>query len=244
MANDYKDSKIPPSPRSGAPRGGSARGMNPMFLGVIIGLLLGIVLALVIAIWLNRSASPFQEKSRPVDALPTIAARPAASSSINKNDVRAVPNEVAKDGSDKPRFEFYDILPGEKGSKMDAANKATPPAKKSAESPPATALKTAPEIKRDAPIVKANGVAAIPAGIGKESYLLQAGAFQNESEAENLKAQIAFAGMEAFVRSVNLPDKGTLYRVRLGPYKSFEEVNRIKTALSQNGINAAVVKAE
>ena len=244
MANDYKDSKIPPSPRSGASRGGSGRGMNPMFLGVIIGLLLGIVLALGIAIWLNRSASPFQEKSRPVDALPTILARPAASSSINKNDAPAVPNAVAKNGSDKPRFEFYDILPGEKGGKMDAASKATPPAGKSAESPAATSLKTAPEAKRDAPIGKTNGGVATPAGIGKESYLLQAGAFQNESEAENLKAQIAFAGMEAFVRSVNLPDKGTLYRVRLGPYKSFEEVNRIKTALSQNGISAAVVKAE
>ena len=47
----------------------------------------------------------------------------------------------------------------------------------------------------------------------------------------------------ANVRQVNLPDKGTLYRVRLGPYKSVDEVNRIKTMLSQNGIGAAVVKA-
>lgn len=242
MANDYKDyrdNKAPLSPRGGASRS-SGKGMNPMFLGVIIGLLLGIVLALGIAIWLNRSASPFQEKSRPVDALPTIAARPAASGSSNKTDA------VAKDGTDKPRFEFYDILPGEKGSKPDAANKATSSAGKPAELPPiaTAALKTAPEIKRDAPLLKANELTATPAATGKESYLLQAGAFQNESEAENMKAQIAFAGMEAFVRSVNLPDKGTLYRVRLGPYKSFEEVNRIKAALSQNGINAAVVKAE
>jgi cell division protein FtsN len=57
-----------------------------------------------------------------------------------------------------------------------------------------------------------------------------------------MKAKVAFAGFEAFVRPVNLPEKGTLYRVRLGPYKSLDEVNRIKATLSQNGVGAAVVK--
>ena len=51
------------------------RGMNPLFVGIIIGLLLGIGLALGLAIWLNRANNPFVEKSRPVEALPTIAAR-------------------------------------------------------------------------------------------------------------------------------------------------------------------------
>ena len=74
-------------------------------------------------------------------------------------------------------------------------------------------------------------------------FFLQAGAFQSVTDAENLKAKIAFSGFEANVRPVNLSDKGTLYRVRLGPYKSPDEVNRIKLTLSQNGINAAVVKA-
>ncbi len=222
MANDYKAAS---PPRASSARSGGGRSMNPMFLGVIIGLLLGIVLALGIAIWLNRSSSPFQEKAKPVDALPTIAARPG---------VLQAPNTGAKDGSEKPRFEFYDILPGEKGVKADkggAHEKVLQPATK----PIDATAKSTQDPKREAPV-------AHP--VAKESYLLQAGAFQNEGDAENLKAQIAFAGMEASVRSVNLPDKGTLYRVRLGPYKSLEEVNRIKAALSQNGINAAVVKAE
>jgi cell division protein FtsN len=46
------------------------------------------------------------------------------------------------------------------------------------------------------------------------------------------------------VKPVNVPEKGTLYRVRLGPYKSQDEVNRIKGVLSQNGISAAVVRPE
>ena len=74
--------------------------------------------------------------------------------------------------------------------------------------------------------------------------MLQAGAFQNESDAESLKAKIAFAGYEATVRPVNLPDKGTLYRVRLGTYRNIEEVNRVRAALASNGITASVVKVE
>ena len=245
MPNDYK---TPPSRSStgAASRGGSGggRGMNPMFLGIIIGLLLGIVLALGIAVWLNRSASPFQEKAKPVDALPTIAARPAFTAKAeqpNGAGTSSAPSAPAtKDGADKPRFEFYDILPGEKNSNAgkptsakasDAATIA-----KAATKPATTTTSAAPS----AAPVTAPATAPAP----KESYLLQAGAFQNESDAENMKAQIAFAGMEASIKSVNLPDKGTLFRVRLGPYKNLEEVNRVKAALSQNGINAAVVKME
>ncbi len=243
MPNDYR--AAPPKASAGAASRGSSkslRSMNPMFLGVIIGLLLGIVLALGIAVWLNRSASPFQEKARPVDALPTIAGKLEQAVGAGTLATPATPN--TKDGAAKPRFEFYDILPGEKNSNAKNAVKQPEIAGKSIPAKPAPA-----DTKRDAampPTPSAAGKTAstMTPTASKESYFLQAGAFQNESDAENMKAQIAFAGMEASIKSVNLPDKGTLFRVRLGPYKNLEEVNRVKTALSQNGINAAVVKAE
>jgi cell division protein FtsN len=75
-----------------------------------------------------------------------------------------------------------------------------------------------------------------------EIYWLQAGAFTEEREADNLKARIALTGLEASVRPVTVPDKGTLYRVRLGPYQSLDDANRIKTALSQNGVGAAIIR--
>ncbi len=187
------------------PRGGGKLGMNPLFAGIIIGLLLGIFLALGVATWLNRTANPFVEKTKPVDSLPTIKAQTPATGT--KTDPANL---------DKPRFEFYQLLPGE----MDAATKK-----------PAEAVKDA--AKESVPLKSLN-----------ETLFLQAGAFQNELEAENLKAKIAFAGFEANVKPVNVAAKGTLYRVRLGPYKSQEEVNRIKSVLSQNGINATVVKPD
>ena len=75
-----------------------------------------------------------------------------------------------------------------------------------------------------------------------ETYWLQAGAFTEEREADNLKARIALTGLEAAVRPVNVPDKGTLYRVRLGPYQSLDDANRIKNALSRNGVGAAIIR--
>jgi cell division protein FtsN len=81
-----------------------------------------------------------------------------------------------------------------------------------------------------------------PKAFSGEQYWLQAGAFAEEREADNLKAKIALSGLEATVRSVNTADKGTLYRVRLGPYQSLDAANRIKTSLSQNGVGAAIIR--
>jgi cell division protein FtsN len=48
--------------------------------------------------------------------------------------------------------------------------------------------------------------------------------------------------LEALVRPVSVPDRGTLYRVRLGPYQSLDDANRIKATLSQNGVGAAIIR--
>lgn len=228
MAREQK----PASSRFAAEGGakGSGRGLNPMFLGIIIGLLLGVGLALGLAIWLNRANNPFLEKSKPVEALQTIPSRPAAPAT-----------GVAKADGEKPRFEFYQILPGEKGDRGDKGDKGErveraerPEKSAKAESSSAKPVEAAPKTEARTDRAEPKHAAEI--------YMLQAGAFQNQTDAENMKAKVAFAGFEAFVRPVNLPEKGTLYRVRLGPYKSLDEVNRIKATLSQNGVGAAVVK--
>jgi cell division protein FtsN len=46
------------------------------------------------------------------------------------------------------------------------------------------------------------------------------------------------------VKGADIPGKGTLYRVRLGPYQSLEDANRIKTALSQNGVGATIIRTD
>ncbi len=75
-----------------------------------------------------------------------------------------------------------------------------------------------------------------------EQYYLQAGAFQKAADADNLKAKLALLGLEASVQDVTVADKGTLHRVRTGPYATPEDMNRVRNQLAQNGIQATSVK--
>ena len=77
---------------------------------------------------------------------------------------------------------------------------------------------------------------------GKEAFYLQAGAFQNAPDADNLKARLALLGIEANIETSNVPDKGVWHRVRIGPYTSVEELNRTRDALKQNGVQTTLVK--
>jgi len=73
-------------------------------------------------------------------------------------------------------------------------------------------------------------------------YYLQAGAFQNPNDADNLKAQLALLGVEAVIQTGEVADKGVLHRVRVGPFDGMDEVNRTRSLLAQNNIPATLVK--
>ncbi|MBS1217076.1 MAG: sporulation related [Proteobacteria bacterium] len=76
----------------------------------------------------------------------------------------------------------------------------------------------------------------------KESFYLQAGAFQNAPDADNLKARLALIGMQASIQTTTLPDRGVWHRVRIGPYRSVEELNRTRDTLKNNGIDTTLIK--
>lgn len=76
----------------------------------------------------------------------------------------------------------------------------------------------------------------------REAFFLQAGAFQNAPDADNLKARLALLGVEATVQATALPDKGVWHRVRVGPYTSIEELNRTRDTLKQNGVETTLIK--
>ena len=77
---------------------------------------------------------------------------------------------------------------------------------------------------------------------GKESFYLQAGAFQNSADADNLKARLALIGMQANIQTSTLPDRGIWHRVRIGPYASVEELNQARDTLKKNGIDTTLIK--
>ncbi len=75
-----------------------------------------------------------------------------------------------------------------------------------------------------------------------ETFFLQAGAFHSAPDADNLKARLALLGMEASVQTTSLPDKGVWHRVRVGPYRGVEELNRARDTLKQNGIESSLIR--
>jgi cell division protein FtsN len=117
--------------------------------------------------------------------------------------------------SGKPRFEFYKVLTDKPDKTIIVPAK---PADKSR-------------------------VADHKPAAGYEPHLLQAGSFQNADDAEKLKAKLALLGVEANVQSAAIPDKGIWYRVRLGPYKTEDEVNRARGFLKQNGVESTPMRA-
>ena len=76
----------------------------------------------------------------------------------------------------------------------------------------------------------------------KETFYLQAGAFQNAPDADNLKARLALVGIAATVQTTTLPDKGVWHRVRVGPYSAIDDLNRARDTLKQNGIETTLIK--
>ncbi len=189
MTRDYKHVRS-----RGARRG------SGLLLGIVIGLVLGLAVALAVAWYLSRGPSPFVADTKPPEAAPP-------SSPVRGLPQQSAPVENAPKVEDKPRFEFYKILPG----KEEAV--------------------TPQELKERS--------AARPA---KEVYYLQAGAFQNAQDADNLKAKLALTGLEASVQTAALPDRGTWHRVRVGPYRKVEEVNRAQEILKQQGIEAVLIR--
>ena len=193
-----------------APRSRKA-GRGGTVLGIFIGLILGLAIAAGVAFYLGRSG----------------LTAPLGAPGVGKDAPRGGRGDLAAatPAAEKPRFDFYKILPGAEEAK----------------SAPARGAEKPPERPPDRATVDA-AKAAEPQGKGGDRFWLQAGAFGSEADAENLKARLALSGLEATLQSVTLPDKTTRYRVRLGPYDNADELNRMKTELGHRGFDVAVIK--
>lgn len=82
---------------------------------------------------------------------------------------------------------------------------------------------------------------AAPASV-KEVYFLQVAAFQNPSDADNMKARLALAGIEAQIQTATLPDGQVWHRVRVGPLRGQDELSKSRTALKENNIEPNLIK--
>ena len=186
---------------------GSSGSGSKLLLGGFLGLIIGVLIAFGVVLYLNKATLPFVDK----------AGRPEHDEAASKaRETLPLPGKPGDKPVEKPRFEFYKILPG--------MQEPTPNSNAAANPPP--------------PIDQTSGQPPAPT----EQFYLQVGAFQKAADADNLKAKLALIGVESSVQDVAVPDKGMLHRVRTGPYATPNEMNQVRTLMAQNGVQATLIK--
>jgi cell division protein FtsN len=85
-------------------------------------------------------------------------------------------------------------------------------------------------------------VAPVAAADGAH-YVIQAGAFLGDNEAEALKAKIALTGQVARVEVAQV-NGNTVHRVRMGPYPNAASLAEAKAALASHGIVAQAIRVK
>ncbi|MBI1174236.1 MAG: SPOR domain-containing protein [Sideroxydans sp.] len=199
--------------RSPAPRNKG----GSMFAGIVLGMVLGVAIAGGVAWYILKLPSPFVNKGQRhelSDPQAAPAGEPQTPASSPATAATAAPAAAGDNG--KPRFEFYKVLTDKQDGSLPAQQA---PAQPAAPAAPA-ATKAAPN----------------------QASFLQAGSFSSEGDADKVKAKLALLGMEASVQTVTIPGKGVWHRVRLGPYRNSDEMNKARATLKQNGVDATPMR--
>ena len=102
---------------------------------------------------------------------------------------------------------------------------------------------TRPDLEQPLPPPPTEGSRSAPAPAAPDTHApsrpiyLQVASFKAPADADALKARIVLAGAQAAVVAMDIPDKGTYYRVRVGPFASQDELAKAKAQLGQGGID-------
>lgn len=155
---------------------------------------------------------------------------PSASNNAADNGVAVAPKpaEPAPPPAKKPQTAANgSSAPHVANNNAQASAAATPPkaaqAPKGASSATTTAAK--PTSGADAPT----------------GYFLQVGAYKTEADAEQQRARLGFQGFESKVSKRDVSGV-TYFRVRIGPFSKFEDMNSARQRLSDAGVDTAVIR--
>ncbi|HEU4624936.1 MAG TPA: SPOR domain-containing protein [Steroidobacteraceae bacterium] len=88
------------------------------------------------------------------------------------------------------------------------------------------------DVKRDLPAAKIERPGV---------YVLQAGSYRNQADAERVRAQLALQGISAKVQRVAV-DNDVWHRVRIGPINDLGELNRVRKQLQAADVDALVIR--
>lgn len=88
------------------------------------------------------------------------------------------------------------------------------------------------DVKRDLPAAKIERPGV---------YVLQAGSYRNQADADRVRAQLSLQGIAAKVQRVAV-DNDVWHRVRIGPISDLAELNRVRKQLQAADVDGLVIR--
>ena len=232
----------------------NSKGGSSLF-GVLIGLIIGLAVAAVVAYVVTQAPMPFADKASREPAqtlLPDVRDAPDPNLGLYGNDGPAgaqaqgptatpptpLPSAATPTGQPAPQPSQAQPSGDDIGAllaTLGSEQQATPAPKAAEASKPAEQPK--PQAQPAAAAPQKPAAAAQASG----SYYLQAGAFRSETDAQSVRARIIMMGLPVQVQSAQV--NGTqLHRVRVGPFRGIDEMNRSRVQLSEAKIESSVVR--
>ena len=190
------------------------RKKKPKKVSPWFGLLAGLAIGLFVAFLVFIQA---QAPHSPREIIEATAPQPAVTTSQDTRAVRKEKQDVIPPPP-KPRFDFYETLP-----EMEVV---------------------VPEIEVVIPeqAIKGKAESGVKRVEQPGKYALQVGSFRGEEQADRFKAELVLQGFEVTVQTVTINNTDTYHRVRIGPFKDLDALNKARSRLNKQGIENKLIK--
>lgn len=210
------------------------------WFGLVIGMVLGVAAAVAVALFVTKAPMPFKDKasrSTPNTILPDVGNAPDPNIALYGKDAPAGTRSSAQGGSAintphtepgtesaiKPADTISDIIASIEAPKL----------------PDEKLSDTAKATKAPKPLPKPE--AAKPAPGTQTTYYLQTGAFRSKDDAQAMMARLTMLGLDAHVEA-GTSNGEPINRVRVGPFKGIDDMNRARGVLGQEKIESTVIR--
>jgi len=187
----------------------------PGYVWMFAGLFIGLFIAFII--YLSKQPAEDISFTESVKQELQKAREQKKTASIKEED-KTNHSTDNKPSNEKPRFEFYTIL-----SELEV-------------------FVPEPEIKVSNKTESAESNShASPSSSSAKKYLLQAGSFKSNADAERLKATLGLLGVLSSIESVSI-NNDSWHRVRIGPFNNPNDLRETLSTLKQNNIHAMTME--
>ena len=231
-----------------ATRKKSARSGSAWF-GLVLGMVLGVAAAVAVALFVTKAPMPFKDKASrdtPTTLLPDVKNAPDPNIALYGKDGPAGTRSAAMGGSsvNPPTPAPEPTPPANDGIGQIIAGLDQPaarPAPTPAPAPAPVKPPPAPQTRQPVPPPPPPPPAARPAPGTQTTYYLQTGAFRSQAEAQAMLARVVLLGLPVRVEAGE-SNGAPINRVRVGPFKGIDDMNRARTRLGDEKIESTVIR--